>query len=182
MNIVTIQADSEIVKHCQEFLRYTNIGKRGDFDGNKRNQLIGLIGQLHAEKWLKGSYKELLDGFDGGIDFNYCGNSVDVKTMERKGNVRPSYVNNLLECQMIYNCDIILFTSVNSLEKTIEICGWIYKDEIKDVGNYYEKGSIRNRLDGSSFELQANLYEIPMVRLKDVYDLKNMVGKQLAFL
>mgnify|MGYP003145795204 CR=1 FL=1 len=43
---------------------------------------------------------------------------------------------------------------------TLEVCGWISKEDALAFGTEYPKGTIRSRRDGSTFELQAAVLEV----------------------
>tara|TARA_Y100000310_G_C20124929_1_gene553192 strand:- start:25 stop:549 length:525 start_codon:yes stop_codon:yes gene_type:complete len=149
------------------YLKTNSIAKRGRFDGNKENQLLGLIAEFEIHNLLLGHYPEFKSGFDNGVDIIYKGKSIDVKCMGRNVYVKMDYVNNFLECQLKYNCDVLIFASINKEENCLQICGWIYKKDIPKKSILYEKGERRYRTDGTYFTLQENTYEITNYNLID---------------
>lgn len=142
------------------WLQNNNIAQRGRFDGNKENQLIGLIGETEFYNLLFNEYPIFKNGFDNGIDILYENLTIDVKTVARNVECKEHYVNNFLECQLNYNCDIIVFVSVNKKENYFQVCGYLPKKEIKTKGEYFKKGDIRKRDNGTSLTIKENMYEI----------------------
>jgi len=147
------------------WLKSNNIAQRGKFDGSKEKQLIGLIGEFEFHYFLFGCYPPFKNEFDKGVDILYNNKSIDVKTMSRNVNCKDHYVNNFLECQLKYNCDIIVFLSINMKKNTFQICGYIPKKEILEKGILYKKGDIRTRDDKTKFICEENMYEIKNVDL-----------------
>jgi len=166
-----INVSENLINSINEFLNKNNIGNRSFGNGSKRNQLVGLIGEFETYKYFFNCYPNFKIGFDGGIDFIYNGKKIDVKTMERKGFVKPNYVNNFYHCQRDYDSNTLIFCNYNNIENVIEICGWIPKIEIDTKAIYYPTGTIRKRFDGSEFELKQSIYEIEM---KDLYNIETI--------
>ena len=153
------------------WLKSNNIAQRGKFDGSKEKQLIGLIGETEFYNLIYNKYPELKKGFDDGIDIIYNDKSIDVKTMSRNVNCKEHYVNNFLECQLKYNCDFIVFVSINIKNNTFQICGYIPKKEILAKGILYKKGDTRTRDNETKFTCKENMFEIKNV---DLYKFKKL--------
>ena len=151
-----------------KWLQNNTIANRGKFDGTKENQLLGLIGEFEVHNYLLGYYPEFKKGFDGGIDIVYKGKTIDVKTMGRNVDIKMEYVNNFYSCQLKYDCDVLIFASINKQDNTFQICGWIDKKNIPRKSIFYEQGEKRYRDDGSYFELEADTYEIYNYNLIDM--------------
>lgn len=166
-----INVPDNLINSINEFLNTNNIGNRSFGNGNKRNQLVGLIGEFTTYKYFFNFYPNFKIGFDGGIDFIYKDKKIDVKTMERKGFVKPNYVNNFYHCQKDYDSDTLIFCNYNNIQNVIEICGWIPKSELDTKAIYYPKDTIRTRFDGSEFKLNQSIYEIEM---KDLNSIENI--------
>ena len=166
-----INIPDNLINSINEFLNTNNLGNRSYGNGNKRNQLVGLIGEFITYNYFFNCYPDFKTGFDGGIDFIYKNKKIDVKTMERKGFVKPDYVNNFYHCQKDYNSDTLIFCNYNNIQNVIEICGWIPKIELDTKAIYYQKDTIRTRFDGSEFKLNQSIYEIKM---KDLYNIKTL--------
>jgi len=151
-----------------KWLQTNNVANRGHFDGTKENQLLGLVGEFEVHKYLLGSYPKFKKGFDNGIDVVYKGLTIDVKTMGRNVDAKMKYVNNFLSCQLKYDCDVLIFVSINKQENTFQICGWIEKKNLHRKSIFYEKGERRYRDDGTYFELESDTYEIYNYNLIDM--------------
>lgn len=154
-------------KYAEDFVRHNNIAMRGQFDGDKNKQYIGILGQVAFYNYLFKKFPKLETGFDNGIDLVYKDYSIDVKTMSRKGFMKESYVNNFVGLQKKYKVDILVFLNYNYEEDVIEICGWIWKRDLDSLANFYPKGSVRIRDDKKTIICQADLYEIPQSRLNE---------------
>ena len=161
----------DIVKSCVDYLKTHNMANRGRFDGSKKDQLIGLVGELETHYLLKGEYQDLkikIDGFDDGVDIVHNKDTYDVKTMARTVYTKIDFVNNFAKCQEDYKCDRIIFTSINKTAKEIEFCGWIYKNELPLISDLIKKNQVRERNDGTNFTVKEDMYEIPMYELRDI--------------
>lgn len=153
------------IKHyVWNFLQNHNVGNRHTANGNKEEQYVGLLGEMMISDMFNGEYK-LKSGFDGGFDLIINGRKVDVKTMGRNVDVKMNYVNNFIGFQSHFNCDIYIFCSINKRKSELTMCGWVTKQELFDRADYYPKGTIRTRDDGSSFEFKADTYEIKNIDL-----------------
>ena len=73
-----------------EYLNENNIGNRFEFNGNKEQQFVGLVGEIIIKR-LFGLDHEFKNGFDGGFDFVYKGLKIDVKTMGRNVDVKDYF-------------------------------------------------------------------------------------------
>jgi hypothetical protein len=145
-----------------------NFGKRGYADGSKAEQYTGILGQNVVCNYYNKPLVNGKGGFDGGVDFYIKGKKVDVKTMGRKGAVRPGYTNNFLAAQDGYDTDIYLFCSINKTDSILTICGWVTKEQFKNRRVFHKQGSIRIRNDGSTIKLKADLYEIDNYMLNKI--------------
>jgi len=150
----------DIKRKIWNYLQDNSIANRGHFDGSKENQLLGLIAEFEIHNILLGFYPEFKEGFDNGVDIIYNDYTIDVKCMGRTVDCKKSYVNNFLECQLKYNTDIIIFTSINKIENNLQVCGWLWKKELIEKGTLYKKGEKRYRDDSSYFILAENTYEV----------------------
>ena len=158
--MLKIPLNEEIITYSKKLVDRTNFGKRGFADGNKRNQYIGIVGENTIRDYLGIELMTGLGGFDGGYDIDWNGYKADVKCMERKVDPKDYYVNNVLDTQIGYVADAFIFASINRFTKVLTVCGWVTKEEFKERGNYYPKGTIRTRKDGTTFELYAGNWEI----------------------
>lgn len=102
------------------------------------------------------------------------GKTIDLKTMERKYDMRKEWVNNLLASQVeFHNVDYYMFANINSVKGEIQFLGHISKRAV--VGKYtlMKAGTVRTRSDGTRFEIGADNYEIPV---KDLNSFRNIDG------
>ena len=165
---------SNLKLQCWDYLSKNNMGNRHSANGNKEQQLTGIIGQCVVMELFQLEYINGKDGFDNGIDIVYTNIfgsiSLDVKTMGRTTSVKPNYTNNFIALQDYFNPEGYIFCSYNKLNKVLTICGWITKQEFINKRRLYPKGTIRERSNGTTFETKADLYEIDVIDLNDIMD------------
>lgn len=149
------------------FVNENEMGQRFEFNGTKEQQFIGLVGEIMV-KSLFGINHEWTKGFDGGFDFQYKGFKIDVKTMGRNVDIKPDYVNNFVEHQIKFDCDIYIFCSLNRRKNELTICGYISKKELLNLATLVKKGSTRYRKDGSTFKSRTAMFEIKNTDLKNI--------------
>jgi hypothetical protein len=169
-----IQVKNSIIEHCEQQIDKYNFGQRSTANGNKEQQLTGIIGQSVVMELFQLGHINGNDGFDNGIDIVYTNIfgsiSLDVKTMGRTTSVKPNYTNNFIALQDYFNPEGYIFCSYNKSNKVLTICGWVTKQEFINKRKYYPKGTIRERSNGTTFETKADLYEIDIIDLNDVID------------
>lgn len=163
-----VKVKNEILQHCQKQINNYNFGQRSVANGNREQQLTGIIGQCVVMEMFGQGYIDGSTGCDDGTDISVLGCSVDVKTMGRTTDVRSNYVNNFIALQLKFSTDIFIFCSYHKLKQEITVCGWIPKAEFLQKASFFPKGSTRTRLDGSTFQTFADLYEIRNDLLNDV--------------
>lgn len=149
-----------------------NIANRGKHDGSQRNQYVGILGEVIVADMNDAPRPTGEGGFDKGIDFTIYGVKCDLKTMERKYDPKPHWVNNYYASQFKYETEVFVFASINSLDSTITFCGVLGKWEL---GEPYKEGTVRTRDDGSQFTLNGDSYEVPMKQLHDVDSFSDMM-------
>jgi len=161
---------NELKRNCWDYLSKNNMGNRHSANGNKEQQFVGLLGEV-LTKSVFGLNHKYTNGFDGGFDFEYKGNKIDVKTMGRTVNMKPYFVHNFIGFQKDFDCDIYIFNSLNKKTNDLEICGWVTKNELISKSSFYKKGDVRTRDDGSSFKMKADTYEIENRLLNNIKEL-----------
>lgn len=166
--ILDIPIDLKI--ECWDYLSKNNMGNRHSANGNREQQFVGLLGEILTKQFFGLSHKYTI-GFDGGFDFNYNGKRIDVKTMGRTVDMKPHFVHNFICFQKDFDCDIYIFNSLNKKNNNLEICGWVTKDDLINKSILYKKGDIRNRDNGSSFEMKADTYEIENRLLNNIKEI-----------
>ena len=170
-----IPVSQTIRELCQNYLTTNALGKRGIEDGSAEQQLTGLIGQVVVYHYLKDALPDLIPpegGFDGGIDVVHNSHKIDVKTMGRNSYVKGDYVNNFYVMQQQYESNVLVFCSFHKAQNVIEICGWMYKNELDTKGIFYKKGTRRDRTDGSFFIFRQDNYEVKNKDLSAIETLK----------
>ena len=85
-----VKVKERINEYCKDQIARYNFGMRSQANGTPEQQYTGILGQrtildLHGKDLINGE-----DGCDDGEDMNFEGLSVDVKTMWRTKDVRPS--------------------------------------------------------------------------------------------
>ena len=90
---MNINIPKDLKLKCWNYLQKNNMGNRHSANGNKEEQLVGLLGEVLTKQLFNIEHK-FSNGFDGGYDFIYKENKIDVKTMGRTVNVKDYFVNN----------------------------------------------------------------------------------------
>ena len=172
--MITIKVTEQIELHCIDQVEKFNFGKRIDANGNKEQQLTGIIGQSVVMQLFGLDLVDGTTGFDDGVDLVFDNKTIDVKTMGRSTDVKPSYTNNFVKLQDYFKTEIYIFCSFNKIKKELTICGWIDKDSFVSKRNFYEKGSKRTRLDGTELTIFTDTYEIDNVHLNDANSIEEL--------
>lgn len=147
-----------------DWLQDHSMGHRFDANGSKAEQFVGLLGE-NMFRMINDLPPKFVKGFDGGYDLIFMGQKTDVKTMGRRVDPKPHYVNNFVGYQKDFDCDLYVFCSINKSTNTFWICGYTDKQTLLTESNFYEKGERRYRDDGSYFINKAPLYEIENTKL-----------------
>ena len=175
----TVSVDSKLIEHCKKMVSNHNFGKRYTANGNKHQQLTGIIGQSVIMDIFDKGYVDGSSGFDNGVDLIVNNKTIDVKTMGRTTSVKSGYTNNFLKLQDYFKTDIYIFCSYHKIKYILTICGWISKEDFVAKRRYYPKGSIRTRFDKTTFTTFADLYEIDNKDLNNVNSISDL-KKQLS--
>lgn len=178
--MIKLLIDKGIIEYASWLVNNTNYGQRGIADGDKRQQLCGIIGQCMVVDALGYELPKASNEHDGGVDLNYNGLTIDIKTMGRNCDPRPEFVNNLIGLQAHFNVDAYIFCSLNREDVSLTICGWIFKKEFLKRAIFTPKNEFRVRSDGSKFQTKADLYEIAnncLNSVKSIEDLKMQLNQ-----
>ena len=168
-----IKIENSLKIKCWEYLSKNNMGNRHSANGNKEQQLVGLIGEIKTKEIFDAKHK-WNKGFDGGFDFIYKGSKIDVKTMGRNVYPKNNYVNNFISFQKDFDCDYYIFTSLNKKTNELSICGFVSKEDLLDRSILYKKGEVRKRDNGTSFNMKADTFEIKNNQLEKIEKLLNI--------
>lgn len=163
-----LDVDKELIKKAGYLVDTYNFGKRSEANGNKVQQIVGIIGEQVIRDLFKAGDIDGESGFDGGYDIEYYNKLIDVKTMSRKCEVSEDFVSNFMELQLSHSATHFIFNSYNTKKQEITVCGYISKKEFLEKADYFPKGSYRFRTDGTSFQTFSGLYEIKNKYLHDV--------------
>ena len=169
-----VKVNQDIIQYCKNQVDKYNFGKRSSANGNKEQQLTGIIGQSVVMNLFGLGNVNGEDGFDDGVDILYNNKKIDVKTMGRKSDVKQNYTNNFLKLQDHYSTEIYIFCSYHKTKEELTICGWIDKTDFINKRRYYSKGTERKRFDGTTFETFADLYEIDNKDLNQVNNIDEL--------
>ena len=120
-----IKVDEILIEYCKNQVEKYNFGKRVSANGNKEQQLTGIIGQSVVMNLFNQGNVNGADGFDGGVDILYNNKTIDVKTMGRNTEVKLNYTNNFLKLQDYFKTEIYIFCSYHKTKKELTLCGWI---------------------------------------------------------
>lgn len=171
-----VKVSEEQLDYAEKLVEKYNFGRRGYGDGNKSQQLTGIIGQTVFADLIGQKRPDGSSGFDNGTDFFINGKKVDIKTMTRTTPVKDYYVHNFIGYQKNYDVDYYVFASYNTTNRILTICGYISKEEFFKKAAFYPKGSWRTRSDKTSFQTFAPLYEIRQTDLLDANDITSLLN------
>lgn len=167
--IIQVRASNEQKDFCKDYLAKGGLGHRGNFDGNRVQQLFGLEAQVVVGDLLGHKRPEHQEGFDGGYDLEVNGRRYDVKCEMRTTAFMPrKYVHNLNGAQEHYKTDGYIFVSYNARIGVFEICGFISKVDFMKNAEHFPDGAERKRADGTTFKVpnRGGLYELNQKFLK----------------
>ena len=172
-----VKVTQQDLEFAIETVNQKNFGQRGQFDGNRDNQITGILGEAVLYRLLKQDYPDYKNFSLVDLQINRL--TVDAKNMKRKVAMKDHYVHNFVGYQKDFKVDILLFSSWNcsGFPGTLQICGWLPKDEFLKHANFYNVGDIRTRDDGTTFTTRAPLFEIENSKLNPIdslEDLKNI--------
>jgi len=167
---MNIDIPKDLKLKCWNYLQKNNMGNRHSANGNKENQLVGLIGEVLTKKLFNIEHK-FINGFDGGYDFIYNENKTDVKTMGRNVNMKDDYVHHLIAFQKNFDCEIYIFNSINKRKNILQICGWVTKSQLLERSDFIPKGTERLRNNGTKFLLKTDGYFIKNNKLNNIKEL-----------
>lgn len=166
--------EADVLAHAKDQVSRVNFGRRSFGNGTPEQQLNGIAAQCAMQRAFGLPLLRAGNECDDGVDFQYAGLTLDVKTMGRTTDVRPSYVNNLVAVQISLATDVLVFCSLHKLKQELTVCGWLPKHLFIQRAAFFPKGSTRARSDGTTFQTFADLYEIPNSRLNDVDSLEDL--------
>lgn len=172
--MIKLPIDKSIIDRSVWLVDNVNYGQRGNADGDRKQQVRGMIGQCMVMDILGYELPQITHQNDGGIDINYNGLTIDVKTMGRNCDPKPEYVNNLIGLQSHFDVNAYIFCSINRKDITLTICGWIDKGDFLKLAEFTPKDEYRTRSDGTRFQTKADLYELQNNMLNNVNTIEEL--------
>jgi hypothetical protein len=179
--MITIKVTEQLESYCIDQVEKFNFGKRFTANGNKEQQLTGIIGQGVVMQLFGLELPDGRKGCDDGVDLVFENKTIDVKTMGRNTDVKPTYTNNFIKLQDYFKTEIYIFCSYNKIKKEVTICGWIDKDNFVSKRNLFEKGSKRTRLDGTELIIFTDTYEIDNEHLNNANSIEELKAQLTNF-
>jgi len=178
----SVKIDKSIKDYCTAFIDNSGgVAHRGKCDGTRDEQILGMTAESVVKILFGQDPVKHTDGFDGGVDIEWYGCSIDVKSMGRKVDAQPWHENNIVASQQKYNTDLYIFTSTNKLKDVLTVCGWIEKDEYFKKAKFLLEGSPVPRSDGSFFYTKGDMYELKSRELHDVQSVQDMINQITAW-
>ena len=165
-----------------KYLGRHNLGNRGRFDGSRKDQYIGLLGEFAVRQYLGIDVEEYRskEGFDDGVDIVVSnGMTIDVKTIARGTNPQPHFDVNILDTQKSYNVHIYVFCSHNTKSNETTICGWRSKKMFFADSTFYEKGEKKVRDDGSVWIIRASMHNLRISQLHEIEELYKIINQEI---
>lgn len=156
--MIVIELKKSIIDYSKQLIEEINFGQRAYDNGNKKEQFIGILSENTIRDYLGYELAEG-NGYDGGFDIMYNDMKTDIKSMSRKVDPKPYYVNNIFDAQIKHQSEAYIFSSLNIVNKTLSVCGWITKKEFINKATFYPKGTERTR-GKDKFTLRADNWEI----------------------
>ena len=175
--VVRVAIPEELYQQAKQWSRENNMGHRKFGNGNKSQQFSGVLGEIAVHRYLFGEWPRMEDRgdcFDGGIDLEYGGFKLDVKTKTRQGYVDDHFDNSVYAFQFKYPNDSYIFCSYNKFQKVVEICGWTTKDYIRDKGTFVKAGTVHTLDNGSLLTMKFDNHTLPNSELLDIILLKQL--------
>tara|TARA_Y100000401_G_scaffold66902_1_gene53488 strand:- start:182 stop:715 length:534 start_codon:yes stop_codon:yes gene_type:complete len=175
--MLNLKLTDEIRQYANKQINTKDFGRRfAGFNGTREQQYTGIVGECMIYKALGKD----LPTYDGGfsiVDLKLNDKKIDIKTMTRTVDMRDFYVHNFVGYQKDTDNDIILAISINKKTGNVQVCGWLPKEEFLKKASFFDKGTVRERSNGTSFRTGAPLYELENNKLNpinDIQDLKNI--------
>lgn len=175
--MITIQIEEQVIIDAAQYVDKRVIGKRKSFNGNRKNQVVGICAEFMIADLL-GIERPKGDGFDGGWDIQIGNKFIDIKTIGTTSKVKPEHWNNVIGQQIEYKNTHYLFCSLNTYNRLLTICGFITKDDFLKKATYNKEGDIIMRSDGSELKLGAPNYGIQnkdLIQINSIAELKNLI-------
>ena len=163
-----------------KYLGRHSLANRGRFDGSRKDQYIGLLGEYVVRQYLGIDVEEYRskEGFDDGVDIIAInGMTIDVKTIARGINPKPHFDVYILDTQKTYNVHTYVFCSHNTKTNETTICGWRSKKMFFEDATFMAKGEQKIRDNGSVLTYRAAAYDLRISQLHDIEELNRIINQ-----
>lgn len=176
--MIQVKMNHAMKMRAWDYLKENNIANRGTFDGSKKDQFVGLLGEMAVWDFLDLYPQKTWNTtgqWDGGVDLvSSYGLTFDIKTIRRTVDPKPHFEVNVLESQMSYDVESYIFCSVNERTSIVTICGFIFKNDFIRDAEYIAKGMERMRDNGTPLKYRASTYLMKISELIDIKYLYNL--------
>lgn len=163
------------MEHGWYLVNHNNYGKRDADNGNKTDQLVGMVAQCAIMDLLGYELPPVITESDCGIDLVYKGIKIDIKANAYNGNPKPSYFANVFAAQKNYQTDVYIFSVVHKHNRTLTITGWIDKAEFFSKANIRKKGDTITTSSGNTLILRSTDYAVKISELNQVNNLMDLI-------
>jgi hypothetical protein len=172
LTMFRIAIKPEIIAHGQYLVKNTNYGNRGVDDGDKHDQLIGIVAQCAIMDLMGYELPEVTHEADGGIDIVYDGIKIDIKTIACKSYPTLNYSAIIFANQKHYQTDVYIFSMVHREDKMLTITGWM------DKADFFKKATMRKKGDviNAKLTLRSDDYELKIAELNQVNNYIELVN------
>jgi|TARA_B110000285_G_scaffold36910_1_gene39985 hypothetical protein len=177
--MIKVPVTDEIEEYAKKITASKNFGVRAaGFNGNREKQTTGIMGELAVYKLLDKPFPDYEEFSFGDIDIN--GKQIDIKTRRSSNSyMRPGWPHNLVKHQLTHLVEVVLFLNYNAGQRTMEIDGWLTKEDIiKNLDLWSKaKGQSSVRDDGTRLKMLTNNIEVPteaVNKLNSVEELQNI--------
>lgn len=177
--MIKVPVTDEIEEYAKKITASKNFGVRAaGFNGNREKQTTGIMGELAVYKILDKPFPDYEEFSFGDIDIN--GKQIDIKTRRSSNSyMRPDWKHNLVKHQLTHLVEVVLFINYNAGQRTMEIDGWLTKEDIvKNLDLWSKaKGQSSVRDDGTRLKMLTNNIEVPteaVNKLNSVEELQNI--------
>lgn len=155
-----------VIRESMRVCNQVNFGSRGfDSDGTKEQQLNGIIAQNSIALAFGFPFVTISNTWDGGYDFVLKGQKFDVKTMTRRVDPQMDYEMQVVTSQLRYDVNAYLFTSYNTRNNSLTVCGWLTKDVFLNRARVFKRGDVVTRGDGTQFVCRLNTHQVYLHQL-----------------
>ena len=178
--MIVIKIPEEQRARIWKYLGRNSLAKRGHFDGSRKDQYIGLLGEYAVRQYLGIDVEEYQskEGFDNGIDIvTNNGMTIDVKTISSRSKLKSHHQVNIAATQKSYNVHMYVFCHHNTKNNETTICGWRSKKMFFEDAIFMAKGEKKVLDNGSVLTYRAASYDLKVSQLHDIEELHKIINQ-----